>query len=299
MDQSYISANLRYWKQVCGMSNSDIREKTGLSEPTISKHLSGENNFTIDMLTKYAEAFGVSVEWLIRRDFAVDFDRNFGNKAYYFYPYNLILDMLTITGYLEQTVSVYDVYITGLLETIETCLTEREKLSLYYRYERGWALGDIGDKLGFSRERIRQIINKALRKLRFRRRKWQIVTIGELVDAKKEASDYRLKYLILSEKMNKYEQIKINYESAYRKALHVPIDELELSVRAYNCLCRKKIVYVDELTNLTKEDLMQIRNLGRKSAEEICTRLKEKFNIVIFENEEERDAFYRKDQEFC
>jgi len=299
VDQSYISANLRYWKQVCGMNNSDIREKTGLSEATISKHLSGESNFNVDALAKYADAFGVSVEWLIRRDFAVDFDRNFGNKAYYFYPYNLMLDMLTITGDLKENVSVYDVYITGLLETIETYLTEREKLSLYYRYERGWALGDIGDKFGVGKERIRQIINKALRKLRFRRSKWQIITVGELVDAKKEASDYKLKYLILSEKMNKYEQIKIDYEEECRKALHVPIDELELSVRAYNCLCRKRIQYVDELKDLTKEDLMQIRNLGRKSAEEICTRLKEKFNIVIFENEEERDAFYRKDQEFC
>ena len=293
MDQSYISANLRYWKQVCGMNNSDIRKKTGLSEATISKHLNGDSNFNIDLLEKYSKAFGVSVEWLIHRNISDNINRNIGNKAYYFYPYNLILDMLTITGYVKETVSVYDVYITGLLETIETCLTERERLSIYYRYELGYSLSEIGDKFGVGRERIRQIINKALRKLRFRRRKWQIITIGELVDAKKEASDYKLKYLILSEKMDKYEQIKINYEAEYRKALHVPIDELELSVRAYNCLCRKKIGYVDELTNLTKEDLMQIRNLGRKSVEEICDRLNEKFNIVIFENEEERDAFYR------
>lgn len=299
MDQSYISANLRYWKEVCGMNNSDIREKTGLSEATISKHLNGDSNFNIDLLEKYSKAFGVSVEWLIRRKFSEDADRNFTNKAYYFYPYNLILDMLTITGYLETSVSVYDVYITGLYETIETCLTERERLSIYYRYERGWSLGDIGDKFGVGKERIRQIINKALRKLRFRRRKRQIITIGELVDAKKEASDYKLKYLILSEKVKDSERAMINYEAEKRKMCHVPIAELELSVRAYNCLCRKKIVYVDELINFTKEDLMQIRNLGRRSAEEIGNRLKEKFNIIIFENEEERDAFYREDQEFC
>lgn len=299
MDQSYISANLRCWKEVCGMNNSDIHKKTGLSEATISKHLNGDSNFNIDLLEKYSKAFGVSLEWLVHRNFNDNINRNIGNKVYYFYPYNLIHDMLTITGYLDQTISVYDVYITGLLETIETCLTERERLSLYYRYKRGLGLSVIGDKFGVGKERIRQIINKALRKLRFRRRKWQIITIGELLDAKKEASDYKLKYLILSEKVKDSEKAIINYEAEKRKMYHVPIAELELSVRAYNCLCRKKIVYVDELINLTKEDLMQIRNLGRKSAEEICTRLKEKFNIVIFENEEERDAFCRENQEFC
>ena len=53
------------------------------------------------------------------------------------------------------------------------------------------------------------------------------------------------------------------------------IDELELSVRSYNCLKRAGINTVEELTNKTAEDMMKVRNLGRKSLEEVLGKLKE------------------------
>ena len=53
------------------------------------------------------------------------------------------------------------------------------------------------------------------------------------------------------------------------------IDELELSVRSYNCLKRAGINTVEELTNRTSEDMMKVRNLGRKSLEEVLAKLKE------------------------
>ena len=53
------------------------------------------------------------------------------------------------------------------------------------------------------------------------------------------------------------------------------IDELELSVRSYNCLKRAGINTVEELCNRTSEDMMKVRNLGRKSLEEVLGKLKE------------------------
>ena len=53
------------------------------------------------------------------------------------------------------------------------------------------------------------------------------------------------------------------------KVLEMNIDELELSVRSYNCLKRAGINTVEELTNKTPEDMMKVRNLGRKSLEEV------------------------------
>ncbi len=53
------------------------------------------------------------------------------------------------------------------------------------------------------------------------------------------------------------------------------IDELELSVRSYNCLKRAGINTVEELTNKTEEEMMKVRNLGRKSLEEVHAKLKE------------------------
>ncbi len=53
------------------------------------------------------------------------------------------------------------------------------------------------------------------------------------------------------------------------------IDELELSVRSYNCLKRAVINTVKELCNKTPDDMMKVRNLGRKSLEEVLAKLKE------------------------
>jgi DNA-directed RNA polymerase subunit alpha len=57
--------------------------------------------------------------------------------------------------------------------------------------------------------------------------------------------------------------------------LEMNIDELELSVRSYNCLKRAGINTVAELCNKTPEDMMKVRNLGRKSLEEVLAKLKE------------------------
>ncbi len=59
------------------------------------------------------------------------------------------------------------------------------------------------------------------------------------------------------------------------KVLEMNIDELELSVRSYNCLKRAGINTVEELTNRTPEDMMKVRNLGKKSLEEVLNKLKD------------------------
>lgn len=53
------------------------------------------------------------------------------------------------------------------------------------------------------------------------------------------------------------------------------IEELDLSVRSYNCLKRAGINSVEELTRKTEEDMMKVRNLGRKSLEEVVQKLSE------------------------
>ena len=59
------------------------------------------------------------------------------------------------------------------------------------------------------------------------------------------------------------------------KVMDMNIDELELSVRSYNCLKRAGINTVEELCNKTADDMMKVRNLGRKSLEEVLAKLNE------------------------
>ncbi|MGI6329307.1 MAG: DNA-directed RNA polymerase subunit alpha [Bacilli bacterium] len=71
------------------------------------------------------------------------------------------------------------------------------------------------------------------------------------------------------------EMMKEKEEDPKQKALEKSIDELELSVRAYNCLKRVNIVTVEDLVNKTETEMLKIRNLGKKSFKEILDKLKE------------------------
>lgn len=64
-------------------------------------------------------------------------------------------------------------------------------------------------------------------------------------------------------------------EDQKEKALEMTIEELELSVRSFNCLKRAAINTVEELTERTEEDMMKVRNLGKKSLDEVKAKLEE------------------------
>ena len=57
------------------------------------------------------------------------------------------------------------------------------------------------------------------------------------------------------------------------KVLEMVIEELDLSVRSFNCLKRAGIDTVEDLTNRTEEDMIKVRNLGKKSLEEVIAKL--------------------------
>jgi DNA-directed RNA polymerase subunit alpha len=59
------------------------------------------------------------------------------------------------------------------------------------------------------------------------------------------------------------------------------IEELELSVRAYNCLKRANIHTLSDLLQYSSEDLLEFKNFGQKSADEVCENLKKRFDIDL------------------
>ena len=62
-------------------------------------------------------------------------------------------------------------------------------------------------------------------------------------------------------------------ESKKEKVLETSIEELELSVRSFNCLKRAGISTVEDLTNKSEADMMKVRNLGKKSLDEVIAKL--------------------------
>ena len=74
-------------------------------------------------------------------------------------------------------------------------------------------------------------------------------------------------------------------ESKKEKVLETTIEELDLSVRSYNCLKRAGINTVQDLTNRSENDMMKVRNLGRKSLEEVIAKL-ESMDLALATNED-------------
>ena len=93
--------------------------------------------------------------------------------------------------------------------------------------------------------------------------------------AAKVLSEHLNSFIDLSEHAKNVDIMVEKEDNEKEKVLEMNIDELELSVRSYNCLKRAGINTVEELTNRTSEDMMKVRNLGRKSLEEVLAKLKE------------------------
>ncbi len=103
--------------------------------------------------------------------------------------------------------------------------------------------------------------------------------------AAKIMNDLLLLFVDLSEEGRNAEVIVEKEESKKEKVLEMTIEELDLSVRSYNCLKRAAINTVEDLIEKSEEDMMKVRNLGRKSLEEVIHKLNE-LGLALREEEE-------------
>jgi DNA-directed RNA polymerase subunit alpha len=82
-------------------------------------------------------------------------------------------------------------------------------------------------------------------------------------------------FIGLTEHVGDVEIMVEKEEDKKEKVLEMTVEELDLSVRSYNCLKRAAINTVEELTQKTEDDMMKVRNLGKKSLEEVQRKLAE------------------------
>lgn len=86
-------------------------------------------------------------------------------------------------------------------------------------------------------------------------------------------SDHLNLFINLTDRAKNTEILVEKGEPARDKILEMTIEELDLSVRSYNCLKRAGINTVEDLINKTEDEMMKVRNLGRKSLEEVVQKL--------------------------
>ncbi len=92
-------------------------------------------------------------------------------------------------------------------------------------------------------------------------------------------------FVDLSAEARETETMIVKNDDTAGKMLNTTIEELDLSVRSFNCLKRAGINTVEDLTNRTEEDMMRVRNLGRKSLEEVIAKL-ESMNLSLRKDDE-------------
>ena len=103
--------------------------------------------------------------------------------------------------------------------------------------------------------------------------------------AAKVLSEHLKVFINLSENAAKAEVMVEQQEDESSKVLSMSIEDLELSVRSSNCLRRAGINTVEELCNKTPDDMIKVRNLGKKSLDEVLLKLKE-LNLQLSPNED-------------
>ena len=165
----------------------------------------------------------------------------------------------------------YDIMISNLGYALSNRLTPREEyvLKLYYSSD-SMSLDFVAKDLGVTTERVRQIVSKALRRLYHSRYK-----IFSYYDFEYYDNLYQEE---LAKRLQEIEELKTASEETILalskpRPKDIKIDELDLTVRSYNCLRRAHINTIDDLINKTEEDLLKIRNLGRKSTREVIEKL--------------------------
>ena len=210
------------------------------------------------------------------------------------YPETLLVQ-LDITP--EAFGNYYDEIIPNFNENIKRILdkemfSDRERYCLMAYYKELRNLENIGKYLNITRGRVNQIIKKAIVKLKHSGKelliqgkdKFELISLNEkeeIIKEFKEKIGYDLivewigNHEITEELLNVCHSVINTYNNRPKGQGEATIEDLDLSVRSYNCLKRCGIHTLKDLTSMTRDGMMKVRNLGRKSSKEVESKLKE------------------------
>lgn len=277
MSYAAIGHNIDNIRKARKITKTELAELAGTTISTVSTHIE-TGRMNVEYLVKYAEALGCTIADLTDR--ATDPKKfELPDGIFGRYPWNLAAAVGNIEE--KDAWKLFEIYVPALMESLKS-LTEREQKVLEMRFKHFMTLEEAGKGFGVTRDRIRQIEAKAIRKLRNPRhwKSWKLDTMGKYIEAEKEASGLALENINLKRKLERLgltpEQIKEPERTLEPVKASLSIEDLELSVRSYNCLKRAGINTLKDLTEKTYNEMIKVRNLGRKSLEEVIKKMAER-----------------------
>ena len=135
-------------------------------------------------------------------------------------------------------------------------------MTLYVGKGRGYVVADVGQSMDFDKLTLNVKTDGSLS------------AKDVLSLAAKALEDHVKLFVALSDTISGMDILVSRSEDRQAKVLEMNIEEMDLSVRSYNCLKRAGIHTVADLTRKTEEDMLKVRNLGRKSLDEVIAKLR-------------------------
>lgn len=199
------------------------------------------------------------------------------------YPQNLISEIEKYTGATLEVDSENPDIQKGITVAIAT-LKDQEQEIISMRYRQNMTFEAMGEHMGLTKERARQLTIKSVRKLMVHRREWIMYGLEGYIEREvekrtaifckiKAVEAYREGYqkgiAVAKGEAESDKTMTINLQA-------ITVWELDLSVRAMNCLSRAKYETLADLLNVSDaNEIMRIRNLGKKNAGEVGAKLQE------------------------
>lgn len=190
---------------------------------------------------------------------------------------------------------------------LDNTMTPREAMTIRMRFRGHAKLEDVAATLGVTRERVRQIEAKALRKLRHPSRTNAIFTpfkVSEQIKEKTEVLEQKNKELseLISKSLSHIDilsnalkavgaQVNVaidNPDAELAVLLARKIEDVGFSIRAFNCMKRAGIETLKDLTEKTENEMIKIRNLGRKAFNEIKEKMLS-FGLTFMSEEKRKE----------
>ena len=196
----------------------------------------------------------------------------------YDYAINIYCATFELKDENDRKTACEDIYIRGVFEAIDT-LKDREQLVLEYRYRHGLLLANIGEKIGVSSERARQIIAIALKKLRHPKRMNKISILKIIENSNRLQESIIEKNDIIFElrrQLENRQKVKIELYCQIGKGHGTRIEDMDLSVHAYKVLLIAGIYNSDSLLAINDlNNIIKMRGMGRVTLRGVLNAMRE------------------------
>lgn len=336
MDVTKMQLRIRELKDIHKIPTAELARKTGVSKESLENYSNPNSRLkhpSVEIIEALADFYQVSTDYILGREeldlaaysskirelynesydrYLRDYKRNWQteqivnqsmNVSYTpGYPYNLI-DAIN-AGRDEKDDSFIRVPLSDdqkvyLEEVLDKELTDREAQCVRFYFKDEQTLAEIAAKFDVTNERIRQVIARALRKLRYQARV-KLIKFGyeeainlnpEVAWAKKRRADLIIELKKMTDDCQYLEEV-LSKLSEPDAAKTIPLIEMDLSVRSYNCLMRyfwrkdgcpknrnTDADIFDVKACMMSGDAYDVRNLGKKSMVEILRKLDE-FHVL-------------------